>query len=545
LFSLSITEGLATRNGVPLVIMIFEWMSDPAAWAGLATLIVLEIVLGIDNLVFIAILADKLPEHQREKARLIGLSLALIMRLILLASVAWIVTLTAPLFTVAGLEISGRDLILLFGGLFLLFKGTMELHERLEGHSGPKDGKVEHAVFWQVLVQIVVLDAVFSLDSVITAVGMVQHLSVMMIAVIVAVGIMLLASKPLMAFVSKHPTVVILCLGFLMMIGFSLIVEGLGFHIPKGYLYAAIGFSVLIEAFNQIGRRNRERFMSTGDLRERTASAVLSLLGSRRGESSLGETADVIAERASENELFTPVEHEMIESVLTLADRPAKSVMTHRLDIDWLDIEDSDEELRRKVLESGHSRFPIARGSLDEFLGVALAKDLLRDFIETGKIDFERSLRQPLVVHESVNALRLLEQLRQSPLQVAIVLDEYGSVEGMVTATDLLEAIAGDFADDDEEQLTVEHGEDGSLLVDGWIDIRHVSRLLDSDLVDDADRYSTLAGLILWRLGHLPEQGETFTFGGLTYEVVSLDGRNIDKVRIRAASSISAMAETA
>jgi CBS domain containing-hemolysin-like protein len=525
--------------------MIFEWMSDPAAWAGLATLIVLEIVLGIDNLVFIAILADKLPEHQREKARLIGLGLALGMRLILLASVAWIVTLTAPLFTVAGLEISGRDLILLLGGLFLLFKGTMELHERLEGHSGHKDGKVEHAVFWQVLVQIVVLDAVFSLDSVITAVGMVQHLSVMMIAVIVAVGIMLLASKPLMAFVSKHPTVVILCLGFLMMIGFSLIVEGLGFHIPKGYLYAAIGFSVLIEAFNQIGRRNRERFMSTGDLRERTASAVLSLLGSRRGESSLGETADVIAERASENELFTPVEHEMIESVLTLADRPAKSVMTHRLDIDWLDIEDSDEELRRKVLESGHSRFPIARGSLDEFLGVALAKDLLRDFIETGKIDFERSLRQPLVVHESVNALRLLEQLRQSPLQVAIVLDEYGSVEGMVTATDLLEAIAGDFADDDEEQLTVERAEDGSLLVDGWIDIRHVSRLLDSDLVDDADRYSTLAGLILWRLGHLPEQGETFTFGGLTYEVVSLDGRNIDKVRIRAASSVTAIAETA
>ncbi|SFB50588.1 Membrane protein TerC, possibly involved in tellurium resistance [Rhizobium sp. NFR07] len=531
---------MASGDGWPHITMIFEWMSDPAAWAGLATLIVLEIVLGIDNLVFIAILADKLPEHQRERARLIGLSLALVMRLALLASVAWIVTLTAPLFTVLGIEISGRDLILLFGGVFLLFKGTMELHERLEGHAGHKEGKIEHAVFWQVLVQIVVLDAVFSLDSVITAVGMVQHLSVMMIAVIVAVGVMLLCSKPLMAFVSKHPTVVILCLGFLMMIGFSLIVEGLGFHIPKAYLYAAIGFSVLIEAFNQIARRNRERVLTTGDLRERTASAVLSLLGSRRSEASLGETADVIAERASENELFTPVEHEMIESVLTLADRPAKSVMTHRLDIDWLDIEDSDEELRRKVLESGHSRFPIARGSLDEFLGVALAKDLLRDFIETGKVDFDRSLRQPLVVHESVNALRLLEQLRQSPLQVAIILDEYGSVEGMVTATDLLEAIAGEFADDDEEQLTVERGEDGSLLVDGWIDIRHVSRLLDSDLVDDADRYSTLAGLILWRLGHLPQQGETVTFGDLTYEVVALDGRNIDKVRISTAGQSKA-----
>jgi CBS domain containing-hemolysin-like protein len=513
--------------------MIFEWTSDPAAWAGLATLIVLEIVLGIDNLVFIAILADKLPPHQREKARLIGLSLALGMRLALLASVAWIVTLTAPLFTVAGMEISGRDLILIFGGVFLLFKGTMELHERLEGHAGVKEGKIEHAVFWQVLVQIVVLDAVFSLDSVITAVGMVEHLSVMMIAVIVAVGVMLLASKPLMAFVSKHPTVVILCLGFLMMIGFSLIVEGLGFHIPKGYLYAAIGFSVLIEAFNQMGRRNRERFMTTGDLRERTADAVLSLLGSRRSEASLGETADVIAERATANELFTPAEHEMIESVLTLADRPAKSIMTPRLDIDWLDMDDDDQELRRKIIETGHSRFPIARGSMDNFLGVALAKDLLRDLIESGKIDFTRSLRQPLVVHESVSALRLLEQLRQSPLQVAIIMDEHGSMEGMVTPTDLLEAIAGDFADDDEDQLTVVHDEDGSVLVDGWIDIRHVSKLLDVDLVDDADRYSTLTGLILWRLGHLPMEGEAVPYGDLTYEIVSLDGRNIDKVRIR------------
>lgn len=520
--------------------MIFEWMSDPAAWAGLATLIVLEIVLGIDNLVFIAILADKLPEHQREKARLIGLGLALGMRLVLLASIAWIVTLTAPLFTVLGAEISGRDLILIFGGLFLLFKGTMELHERLEGHHGPKEGKIEHAVFWQVLVQIVVLDAVFSLDSVITAVGMVQHLSVMMIGVVVAMAVMMLASRPLMAFVSKHPTVVVLCLGFLMMIGFSLIVEGLGFHIPKGYLYAAIGFSVLIEAFNQIGRRNRERFLTTGDLRERTAGAVLSLLGRKRGEASLGETADVIAERASEDELFTPVEHEMIESVLTLADRPAKSVMSPRLDIDWLDIEESGDELRRRVLETSHSRLPIARGSLDQFLGVALTKDLLRDLLESGKIDFARSLREPLVVHESLNALRLLEQLRQSPLQVAIVLDEYGSIEGMVTPTDLLEAIAGEFADDDDDQLTVEHESDGALLVDGWIDIRHASKLLNIDLVDETDRYSTLAGLILWRLGHMPVQGETVAFGDLVYEVVSLDGRHIDKVRVRRADTIPA-----
>jgi len=242
--------------------MFFDWMSDPSAWVGLATLIVLEIVLGIDNLVFIAILADKLPPHQRDRARLVGLGLALFIRLGLLASIAWIVTLTTPIFSVMEFSFSGRDIILLIGGVFLLFKGTMELHERLEGHVETSEKKVVHAVFWQVIVQIVVLDAIFSLDSVITAVGMVQHLPVMMIAVVIAIGVMLLLSKPLTSFVNKHPTVVILCLGFLMMIGFSLIIEGFGVHLPKGYLYAAIGFSVIIESLNQLARHNRERLIT-------------------------------------------------------------------------------------------------------------------------------------------------------------------------------------------------------------------------------------------------------------------------------------------
>ncbi len=207
--------------------MLFDWMSDPTAWVGLATLIVLEIVLGIDNLVFIAILADKLPAQQRNRARMLGLTLALLMRLGLLASIAWVVTLTQPLFTVLGAEISGRDLILILGGLFLLFKGTMELHERVEGRAHATGGRQQYAVFWQVIAQIVVLDAVFSLDSVITAVGMVQDLSIMMTAVIIAMAVMMLASRPLMAFVGRHPTVVILCLGLLLMIGFSLVAEGL------------------------------------------------------------------------------------------------------------------------------------------------------------------------------------------------------------------------------------------------------------------------------------------------------------------------------
>ena len=202
-----------------------EWLSDPSIWVGLLTLVVLEIVLGIDNLIFIAILADKLPPSQRDKARVIGLSLALIMRLGLLSVISWLVTLTTPLFSVGSFSFAGRDLILLIGGLFLLFKATMELHERLEGAHLTATGPRVYAGFWVVIAQIVVLDAVFSLDAVITAVGMVDELAVMMAAVIIAMGVMLVASKPLTRFVNNHPTVVVLCLSFLLMIGFSLVAE--------------------------------------------------------------------------------------------------------------------------------------------------------------------------------------------------------------------------------------------------------------------------------------------------------------------------------
>lgn len=512
---------------------MFEWIADPSAWAGLATLVLLEVVLGLDNLVFIAILAEKLPPHQRNKARNMGLSLALLMRLVLLASIAWIVTLTKPLFSVGEFNFSGRDLILIFGGFFLLFKGTLELHERLEGQLAPHSTqRLRHAAFGVVIAQIVVLDAVFSLDSVITAVGMVEHLSVMMIAVIIAVLLMMLASRPLMAFVSRHPNVIILCLGFLMMIGFSLLVEGLGYHIPKGYLYAAIGFSILVEAFNQAVRRNRERFISGADLRERTADAVLSLLGGKRSGLSLGETADVIAEKSAEKEVFAPEEKEMIQGVLTLADRPIKSIMTPRPDIDWLDIEDDVATLQARVKAIGHSRLPIAKGHLDNLLGVAATKDILHDLLAEGAVNLKNSMRQPLIVHESMKVLRVMKQLRESPLQMAIVLDEYGSVEGIATPLDILEAIAGEFPDESDEGFSVQQQEDGSWLVDALIDAHHISQLLTYNLVDDNNRYSTLAGFILAELGHLPEKGEQFCKDDLCFEVTAVTNTQIEQVRI-------------
>ena len=226
-----------------------EWMSNPESWIARLTLTVLEIVLGVDNVIFISILAGKLPRDQQAKARKTGLGLAMFIRLGLLASIAWIARLTNPLFTVLGQEISGRDLILLGGGLFLLAKATHEIHGRLEGEEGEESARAA-ASFAGVIVQILALDIVFSLDSVITAVGMADELVIMMAAVVIAVGVMLVAAGPLSEFVDKHPTVKMLALSFLLLIGMSLIAEGLDRHIPKGYVYFAMGFSVLVEMLN-------------------------------------------------------------------------------------------------------------------------------------------------------------------------------------------------------------------------------------------------------------------------------------------------------
>jgi predicted tellurium resistance membrane protein TerC len=231
-----------------------DWITNPEAWIALATLTVLEVVLGIDNIVFISILAGKLPRDQQGKARRIGLSLAMLMRIALLLSLTWIIGLTAPLFTVLREEISGRDLVLIMGGLFLLFKSTREIHDRLEGEEGHASARVAPSLL-SVLIQIMLLDIVFSLDSVITAVGMAEDVGVMITAVVIAVAFMMVFAGPISEFVDDHPTVKMLALSFLLLIGVALIAEGFDRHIPKGYIYFAMAFSVGVELLNLRMRR--------------------------------------------------------------------------------------------------------------------------------------------------------------------------------------------------------------------------------------------------------------------------------------------------
>lgn len=503
-----------------------EWLADPSVWLGLVTLIVLEIVLGIDNLVFIAILTEKLAPYQRDRARIVGLFLAMIMRMGLLALLSWLVHLTKPWLVFGPLSFSGRDIILLIGGLFLLFKATLELHDRLEIPEEEKESQRGYARFWAVVVQILVLDAIFSLDSVITAVGMVDHLFIMMLAVVIAISLMMVASKPLATFVNAHPTVVVLCLSFLLMIGFSLVAEGFGFHIPKGYLYAAIGFSIMIEFFNQVASRNGLKALAAQPLRRRTADAVTRLLGgkARYSDSTLFNSDDPDA--------FQPQEATMVSSVLELAERPVRSIMTPRTDIVWIDDTVSKEETHALLIQSSHSVFPVCSGGLENVLGFAKAKDLLT-ILQSGAVnEFNAVLKDPIYIHENFTSLSVMQTFQKSRIQMALVTDEYGSIEGLLTPIDLLEAIAGDFLSEDEPQPWIQTSSN-VWDMDGKIDIRDLRAVIDRPVGDvESSEYNTLAGFLLWKFGRIPDEGEILDDEGIRFEVLKRIDRRIASVRV-------------
>ena len=515
-----------------------EFLADPSIWAGLITLIVLEVVLGVDNLVFIAILADKVEPAKRDRARIVGLNLALLMRLCMLAGMSWLITLTDPLFSVFGHTVSERDLILLAGGLFLLFKATLELHERLEGHSQREEQSNVHLGFGIVITQIVVLDAVFSLDSVITAVGMVEHLWVMMVAVVIAMGVMILASKPLTNFVNSHPTVVVLCLSFLLMIGFSLIAEGLGFHIPKGYLYAAIGFSILIEFFNQMASHKQSQLEARVPFRQRTADTILRMLSSEAAQTgemkakTEEQPVETVSSTVKKDEIFAAEERLMITGVLTLAERSIRTIMTPRGEISWIDCNDSNEEILEQLLAAPHSMFPVCRDSLDNVIGVVLAKELVK-VVQDGLDVAEFSARfPPVMMPDRVDVLRSLNVLRNAQGSLVLVVDEYGTIQGLLTPLDVLEAIAGEFPDADEVP-DVRRGDDGAIYVQGLANLHQLELELGGvSLTPLGEDIATLSGLLMNMYEQIPEVGEAFDLEGFHFEVLEVSGQRVEMVRI-------------
>jgi CBS domain containing-hemolysin-like protein len=452
------------------------------------------------------------------------------MRLALLASISWVMQLAAPLVSLAGLELSWRDAILIAGGLFLLVKATTEIHDRIEVREAAGARAAPHAAFWPVVAQIVALDAVFSLDSVITAVGMVDVLAVMMVAVVIAVAVMIVASKPLTAFIGARPSLVILFLGFLLMVGLVLVVDGFGVHVPKGYLYAAIAFSLLIETLNQVALHKRLKFAAALPPRQRIAHAVLRLLGGVPMPAYAGAPGEVPPAPG----VFEPAERRMVRGVLDLAHRPVAAIMTPRTQVEWLDATEPAEAILAQARASAYREFPVGRGSLDELLGMARKEDLLALRLEGGALDIARAVHEPLVIPESANVLDALEHFKRTPAASAILVDEYGSFRGLVTRTDLLEAIVGDLPERAGEEPAVSALPDGSYSIDGALPLVDLQERLGLAELP-GDDYHTAAGMVLALLGHMPAPGNRVAWAGWTFEVARLDGLRISRIVARRA----------
>ena len=508
------------------------WVNDPSAWLGMLTLIIMEIVLGIDNLVFIAILASKLPLRMQARARYMGLSLALLIRLVLICFISWIVQLTQPLFTVFNLDISVRDIIMLLGGIFLLYKATHELHEKLEGKEGSNSSKATTHAFWLVVSQIVVLDAVFSLDSVITAVGMCDHVFIMMFAVIIAMVVMVIASKPLTLFVSSHPTLIILCLGFLLMIGFSLIAEGLHIHVPKAYLYAAIGFSILIEILNQIARKNSLKLSKDlKDSRELAASLVLRILGSKSKNQFQSIKESIVAPPS--DAVFATEEKNLVSRVLQLSGQPIRAVMTARHDVEMIDITSSKEVISQQLVNSTHSHLVAYKdGNRDAPIGIVAKSDILNHLIhDPNNFKLVDLLRQPLYVPETVSVLKVLEESKAAKIYTMLVVDEFGNYEGLATLKDIMEEIAGDLPETSEVSDCVKLTED-TYMVEGDIALTELERQTGFT-VEQNVHYHTLAGFIMETSQALPTQDSVLEVNGWSLRIVRVNNHTIETVELK------------
>ncbi|MBQ9273450.1 MAG: CBS domain-containing protein [Succinivibrio sp.] len=517
------------------VLYDMAWAADPTAWAGLLTLAAIETVLGIDNLLFIAILSQKLPPKQRDKARYLGIGGALLIRIVLMLLAAYMVAITTPLFSLFGLEISIRDVVMFAGGFFLLYKSTVDLHAKLEGdddHDALTLSRAGGHSLLMVAVQITVLDAIFSVDAIITAVGMTEHVFIMIFAVCIAMGIMTWASGLVTELVIRHPTLVILCLGFLLLIGFSLVMESLHLDVPKGYLYAAIGFSILIEILNEIARRNVLRLGHTRTMqnREIAANLVLRLLGSKKSE--VQSIKEAIVSPIGES-VFNNMEQDMVARVLQLSSLPIKAVMTSRTDLEMLKL-DVDPQ---KVVDTARRRsrsnlVAYLSGQKDAPLGYIKRADVLALALG-GQVSTEalrKLVQTPLYLPETVNILKALDEFRKATQYIAFVFDEFGNFEGMVTLHDIMEEVAGELPDQTEVPEIVRSAP-GEYRVEAEAALNDVERITGFS-VPQSEHYHTLAGFLLDYLQRLPEQGEVIKLGSWQAQILKSDSTSIEVVRL-------------
>ena len=506
----------------------FAWVADPSAWVGLGVLILLELALGIDNLLFISLLAGRLPRNSRKKAFRMGMGLALIQRFALLSMMAWLMGLREPLFTMLGRGFAVRDIILVAGGVFLLFKGSQELHDKLEDAGDHGENSGGGAGFWIVVIQIAALDAFFSFDSVLTAVGMANDVTMMMTAVAVAMAIMLRAASCLSAFVERYPSIVVMCLGFMMMVGGSLIMDGMGLPVPRGYLYAAVLFSLFVEAFRQLMVRRRRSRRVTRDSRGALADAVSRLLS--LGELSSGEAQlemAALAADAGKAGVCAKKERELLARILRLGGLSVRTIMIPWRNVDKIHASASWEEMKVAAGHSLQACIPVFDEASDDVLGAVFPQDMIARERKSAGLRAAELARPVPVVLEHTHVTDMWDILADAAGPLAVVLDEYGRPAGIVTPEHVVRALAGGAENREEAKLS-----GTELVLAGGMPLPEAVSALKLEHGEDF-RSETLAGMVLEILGRIPHEGESFSWGGWRWRVLGMDGLRIARLGLR------------
>ncbi|WP_243010439.1 TerC family protein [Candidatus Riesia pediculicola] len=516
---------------------IIWYLYDPILWIGLLNLIIIEIILGVDNLIFITILSEKLFE-KRNQAITIGLISALLIRISLLFSLNYLISLKERNIVLFGFLFSIKDILILFGGLFLIFKSTIELHERLEGKDLQKknqkydEGKT--AKYWYTVIQIIMLDTIFSVDSIITAIGIIDHIKIVIIAITISTLLMIIASKQLTKLVHNHPTIVILCLSFLLMIGFSLFLEGFGYSIPKGYLYFSVSFSILIEILNHFAILNRRKILkSKKSIRERTAEAILRILEGKHDSIELDkETLDLTHDTKN---IFDHQEKQMVVRLLGFSQRSVNSVMTSRHDIKYVSIDQSKEEIV-EIIEKYHPNHLIVidKSVSNEPIGIVYISDILEQQLKKKSFDLNKLITQPIIFPENLSLFQAIKQFQQAKTHFAFVADEFGSVEGIITLIDIIETFSGNLSIDQEEKdsrYDIQRLKNSRWLVNGSIPLEDLILHIPITL-DENREYETIAGLLMEKLQRVPSVGERVLIERWIFEPIEVNSRRIKKILI-------------
>jgi CBS domain containing-hemolysin-like protein len=510
-----------------------EGLLNPAIWLGFLALVAIELVLAVGHVAYAVKISDSLAPQARARAQALGLLSALLIRLVLLASVVWLIQFTTPFLTVGAFGLSIRDAVLISGGLYILLRATLAIYERAEAALTDDRDERLTSRHGMVVLQIALLSIGFTVDMATIAIGLVESLTVMISAAVVASMLSLLLQAHLIRWVSAYPAVTLLCFGFLLILGFSMVIRGFGAVVPEGLLLLVLAFLILVAWFLHGAYPRAAVAQSRLPIRERTVQAVARLLGKNHTLSPVTSLTPLA--ESDEDRLYEVEERNMVSGVLTLAERSVHSIMTPRTEISWVNLDDDPENIKIQLEEEPHSYFPVCRGSLDDVVGIGRAKRMVADILTHGHIRQKR-LRDPIIIHDTITISRLLDTLKRAKGQLVLVADEFGTLQGLVTPIDVFEAIAGEFPDEDETPDIVSDGEN-RWRMDGATDLHQLEQVLDTTgFVDEDDEYTTLAGYLLNYFGQLPKLGDICEHKRpeaiFTFEVVRIEGRRIALVNV-------------